>query len=99
MNYTAVFLEMLSSSSWYHIFGEGSRLTCITQVHVGRGKKVTAAREALQGFDGAGYLQLEQNQQLQEGSKIFHWVLQSLDNQGDLAQFCYLFAEVLAFQQ
>lgn len=89
MNYTSVFLEMLSSSSWYHIFGEGSRLTCITQVHVGRGKKVTAEHEASQGFDGAGHLQLEQNQQLQKGSKVFHRVLQSLNNQGDSVRSCY----------
>lgn len=92
-------LEILSSYLQHHIFWGGSRLTCITQVHVRREKKIRAAHEALLGFDGAGHLQLEQNQQLQEGSKIFHWVLQSFSNKGDLVWFCYLFAEVLAFQQ
>lgn len=63
----------------------GCRFTCITQIHVKRGIKATAASKAL-------IVQATCNWNTTSSCKffkIFHWVFQNFNNQGDSIWFCY----------
>lgn len=85
MSCSAVFVKILSSPSRHSIFWAGCRFSCITQVHVKRGIKVTAARKSL-------IMQATCNWNTSSSfkcSKISQQVFQSFSNQGDSVWFCY----------